>query len=190
MFTPSILRHKWPYCKLKLSLNQNNFRIENILKVWRGQIRDLLSHVTSCFSFSSHFGDLSNVFKKVLECCEVPKLETAETTLFKGETLLSEASSGGAMQSSLSQLVSSLVSSFLNFVFTFISRARLFSGLSRISVLSLTLSSDTLVMLLANLSNTAFSLFLLLSFPEKRFNIQGSSKTFLFITKFQQLIRS
>ena len=73
------------------------------------------------------------------------------------------ARSPAAALSSLSPLVSSQLSSFLILVLTFSSNSRLLSpGLSSSSGAA---SSDTLVMLLASLSSTALSLFLLLSFP-------------------------
>ena len=75
------------------------------------------------------------------------------------------ARSPAAALSSLSPLVSSQLSSFLILVLTFSSNSRLLSpGLSSSSGAA---SSDTLVMLLASLSSTALSLFLLLSFPAR-----------------------
>ena len=79
-----------------------------------------------------------------------------------------------AMLSSLSPLVSSL-SSFLNLVLTLISNSRPLSGLSRSSPGP---SSETFVMLLASLSRTALSLFLLLSFPAGREKCEEKQKIF------------
>ena len=79
-----------------------------------------------------------------------------------------------AVLSSLSPLVSSL-SSFLNLVLTLISNSRPLSGLSGSSPAP---SSETFVMLLASLSRTALSLFLLLSFPAGKEKCEEKQKYF------------
>lgn len=133
---------------------------------WDGEAK-LATGVVS--GFVSHLGELSNnELKNVLLVLLAGDGGTSPGLVLIGEdrdnlmvgSLLGEEESvvSVAMLSSLSPLVSSL-SSFLNLVLTLISNSRPLSGLSG--------SSDTFVMLLASLSKTALSLFLLLSFPGK-----------------------